>query len=169
VGHHFFDLIIIIQTHTQLLAFGGGDTSAACKKIGLAVFHNHLSSNNDIISPQKLIKFVDYIVNAHHDDQERLHSLDVVLTVKHMLMFGCFESRFTMFESFALLVAGFIRDIAVFRVKNKNCQNDLDFKAEVRPLRTKMYTNMHNRDAKTNHYFFLTHKNLLLVVFVFTC
>jgi hypothetical protein len=97
----------------------------------LAVFNNHLSSSNDI-SPQKLIKFVDYIVKVHHDDQERLHSLDVVLTVKHMLMFGCFESRFTMFESFALLVAGFIRDIAVFRVKNnKNCQDAPDFKAEV--------------------------------------
>jgi hypothetical protein len=60
--------------------------------------------------------------------------MDVVVTVKHMLIFGCFESKFTMLESFALLVAGFIQNIAVLRVKNKNCQDTPDFKAEVNTL-----------------------------------
>jgi hypothetical protein len=48
-----------------------------------------------------------------------------------------FESKFTMLESFALLVAGFIQNIAVLRVKNKNCQDTPDFKAEVNTLWTK--------------------------------
>jgi hypothetical protein len=94
--------------------------------------YHHISSH-DNISADRLIEFVDYIFNLHHDDQVRLSSLDVVLTVKHILMFGCFESKFTLIESFALLIAGFIRGIAAFRVKNKNRLKETTvFEAEVR-------------------------------------